>query len=352
MFYRLPFFESSKSARFLYALLVVLVTFGVFFLDILTKDIIAFDIFYFPSVMFMAWFFGQRAGYLMAFLTAGLWFTAQQDVESWAGLHFFVGDGLVHFVTFSLVCAMTALVRKRTAQLDERSEELVRSNRELEQFAYKAAHDLQSPLATIFSYSEFLAERNEINPTDEKLTLCAEAILKGSKRMSLMIKALLDYAKVGQGENKNPPVDLAGVAGEAVENLNAAIAEKKAKVTVDPLPVVAIHPGLAGILLQNLIGNALKYCEQVPCVHVSAVRKGKEWIFSVRDNGIGIPEESRERIFIMFEKLATRREYPGSGIGLATCQRIVEHYGGRIWVESKPGEGSTFFFSLPAAGHG
>jgi signal transduction histidine kinase len=147
-----------------------------------------------------------------------------------------------------------------------------------------------------------------------------------------------------------------------IEDFHFVILEKKAEITCDPLPTLPMNAGLAGLLFQNLIGNAMKYCEKEPRIHISAVRQGKEWIFSVKDNGIGIPEESRERIFIMFEKLPTKRQYPGSGIGLATCQKIVERYGGRIWVESPPkdgsvqggaaeklGKGATFFFTLPAS---
>ena len=330
-------------------MLIVLVAFGVFYLDVLTKDIIAFDIFYFPAIMLMAWFYGGKAGSLMAFLTGAMWFVAQEDVTAWGNTALLVDDGVVHLCTFSLVCAMTALVRKKTLQVEEKSRELARSNLELEQFAYKAAHDLQSPLATIFNYAEFLGEKTEAGPKDEKLALCSEAILRSIKRMSAMIKALLDYAKISKEEGNNPPCDLGNVVREVTENLNATITEKKAEVTAGPLPVLAIPPGLAGILFQNLIGNALKYCEGIPRVHVSAERKGKEWVFSVHDNGIGIPEESRERIFIMFEKLPTKHQYPGSGIGLATCQKIVERCGGRIWVESRSGEGSTFFFTLPAS---
>ena len=343
------FSEPQKVRPFLFVSLILALTFLAFFLDIATRDLIAFDIFYFPSIMLVTWYLGDRPGRLMVILTALLWFFAQMDARVSTGVLTLLLDGVVHFFTFGLVFWMTGWIHKSAVLMEAKSKELARSNLELEQFAYKAAHDLQSPLSTIYSYSEFLAEENEKYPADEKLILCAEAILKGAKRMSLMIKALLDYAKVGQGENKNPPVGLSKIAADAVENLSAAIAEKKAEVTLDPLPAVAIHPGLAGILFQNLIGNALKYCEQPPRVRVAAVRKGKDWVFSVQDNGIGIPEESRERIFIMFEKLVTRQKYPGSGIGLATCQKIVERYGGRIWVESKPGEGSTFFFTLPAA---
>ena len=342
-------FKKSKSTATILCIASLFVSFVAFSLDIATRDMIAFDVFYFPSIMLITWYLGNLPGCLMVVLTTFLWAFAQADVGFSAGMRTFLSDSVVHCVTFSLVFWLTSRVRNRTMLLRVASQELARSNLELEQFAFKAAHDLQSPLTTLFSYSEFLAERSEGTPGDEKLTLCAKAILKSAKRMSLMIKALLDYAKVIKEEEKAPPVDLAKIVREVVENLNAVIADKKAEIAIDPLPALAMNPSLASILFQNLIGNALKYCENIPRVHVSAVRKDKEWIFSVRDNGIGIPKESRERIFIMFEKLPTKHQYPGSGIGLATCQKIVERYGGRIWVESKSGEGSVFFFTLPAA---
>jgi len=158
----------------------------------------------------------------------------------------------------------------------------------------------------------------------------------------------LEYARVMKEDRNVPPLDLNKAVREVVENLHAVIIEKKAEVILNPLPSFPINPGLAQILFQNLIGNALKYCEKEPKVHVSAERKDHQWLFSVRDNGIGIPDADRKRIFIMFEKLPTRRQYPGSGIGLATCQKIVDRYHGRIWVDAAPGGGSVFYFTFPA----
>ena len=242
------------------------------------------------------------------------------------------------------------LVRKKALQLDDKTKELARSNAELEQFAFKAAHDLQTPLTTIFGYSEFLSQQQGVCPAEgaKECRQSIDGILHGSKRMSEMVKELLEYSRVMKEDKEPPRADLGKVVAEVLETMHAAITEKKAEVTVAPLPAVPVNPGLAGILFQNLIGNALKYCEQAPRVHVSADRRGKEWLFSVKDNGIGIPDADRERVFIMFEKLPTRRNYPGSGIGLATCKKIVSRYGGRIWIESQLGEGSTFYFTLPA----
>lgn len=341
--------EKQKINPGFFTLLVLSITFLAFFLDVATRNLIAFDIFYFPSILLVTWYLGGRPGFLMVILIAILWSVAQGYEGYAADTRTFLLDGVVHFFIFSLIYALTRRVHAGAALLEQKSRELVRSNLELEQFAFKAAHDLQSPLATLYSYAEYLEEKKENEPNDEKLVLCADAILKSAKRMSLMIKALLDYAKVMKDEKKAPPVDLNRIVRETIENLSATISEKKAQVTADPLPPAAISPGLAGILFQNLIGNAMKYCEKTPCIHVSASRRGGEWVFSVRDNGIGVPQESRERIFIMFEKLPTKLQYPGSGIGLATCQRIVERSGGRIWVEPNADGGSTFYFTLPVS---
>ncbi len=289
-----------------------------------------------------------------------MWSVGQWDVESSQGAYVFIWNGTIHLITFVLIFGMIALVRKKGIQIEEKSRELARSNSELEQFAYKAAHDLRSPLTTIFGFTELLTEKYQ-NSGDEETKECTDGILRGTQRMNAMIKALLSYATVMKKEEKAPSADLEKVVAETLENLHAEIVEKNAEITHTTLPVLAIQPGLAGLLFQNLIGNALKYCETQPRIRVSAVHQGKEWLFSIQDNGIGIPEESRERIFIMFEKLPAKHQYPGSGIGLATCQKIVERYGGRIWVESPPkdgsvqssvaeksGEGSTFFFTLPA----
>ena len=347
MFPKLLFFDSSKTIRSLCGLFLVLLTGVIFYLDIITHSMVAFDIFYFPSIMLMTWYLGGRAGVLMTVLTATMWFIAQEDVEAWGGKDIFYLDGVVHFIIFSLVCGMTQRLRKKAIQLEEMSQELARSNFELEIFAGSTAHDLQSPLAAILGFAELLGDKLK-NSGDETAKDFTKRIINNVKRMSAFIKALLNYANVKKPEASTPPVELEKIVEEVMGDFHSLILQKKAEVTCSPLPVLSINPGLAGLLFQNLIGNALKYCEKEPRIHISAVLKKKAWFFSIQDNGIGIPEESLERVFIMFEKLATRQKYPGSGIGLATCQKIVERYGGRMWVESTVGEGSTFFFTLPA----
>ena len=358
---KILFSDDHKISPVFFVFLLLAISFAAYYLDIVTRNMIAFDAFYFPSIMLATWYLGSRAGFLMVFLITLLWSSAQ-GFEGYAiDRRTFFLDGAVHFVIFSLIFGLTGLVRRSAVLLEAKSKELVRSNGELEQFAYRAAHDLKAPLTNIFSYTEFLVEKNQ-KPGDSEAQECAEGILRSVRRMDAMIKALLEYATVMKKEKETASSDLGKVVAETQENLQGVIAEKKAKITYDPLPALRINPGLAGLLFQNLIGNAMKYCEREPRIHVSAIRRGKDWVFSVQDNGIGIPEESRERIFIMFEKLPTKHQYPGSGIGLATCQKIVERCGGRIWVESpskdesvqtgtegKTGEGSTFFFTLPAS---
>ncbi|MFA5391359.1 MAG: ATP-binding protein [Candidatus Omnitrophota bacterium] len=297
--------------------------------------------------MLITWYLGDRPGRLLAVLAALLWFCAQLDVGFSTNLQTLLLDGAVHWFTFALVSWLTSLVHKKAMQLETATKELARSNLELELFSGKAAHDLQSPLATILGFAELLKEKYQ-DSGDEATKDFIERIINSVKRLSAFIKALLNYANVKKPEVSTPPVELEKIVKEVIGDFHFLILQKKAEVICDSLPVLSINPGLAGLLFQNLIGNAIKYCEKEPRIHISAVCKGKEWLFSIQDNGIGIPEESRKRIFIMFEKLATRQKYPGSGIGLATCQKIVERYGGSIWVESKPGEGSTFFFTLPA----
>ena len=355
---RILLFGRFKVSEPLFCLLVLFITGFIFYLDIITRDIIAFDVFYFPSLLLVTWYLGRNAGLLTAVMTSLMWVIAQWDAGYFNTLRMAMSDGCVHLLMFALVSWMTMLVHTKTVLLEEKSKELARSNNELEQFAYRAAHDLQSPLATIHGFAELLEEKQK-GTGDKEIKECVEHIEKSVRRMSAFIKALLSYARVTTREAVTAPVAFGEILQGVLADLHFLIKEKKAEVTIDPLPALPVCPELVELLFQNLIGNALKYCEQEPRVHIAAVRKGKEWLFSVRDNGIGIPKEAQERIFVMFEKVATPKKYPGSGIGLATCQKIVERYHGRLWVESSPkgadgavpqgaGEGSVFYFTLPA----
>lgn len=227
------------------------------------------------------------------------------------------------------------------------AKELTRSNAELEQFAYVASHDLQAPLGTIVGYAQLLERRcqNQLDPQANKFIA---NIVSSCERMQSLIDGLLEYSRVNKSQKVFELVDCNRVFDEACANLQVAIGNNQAVVTRTDLPVVTGDNFQLVQLFQNLIGNALKYRRtEPPIVRASAALDGENWLFSVQDNGIGIAADFYPRIFQIFQRLHTQREYSGTGIGLAICQKIVERHGGRIWVESALDRGSTFYFYLP-----
>ncbi len=232
--------------------------------------------------------------------------------------------------------------------LREVNEKLVRANADLEQFAYSASHDLQEPLRMVSLYAELLRRRLS-GQLDEKGEECIDFILGGAARMDQLLRDLraFTYASTAGGELTHE-VDANEALQRVLASLKAAIDESGATVTSVPLPRVRIHAFQLEQLFQNLIGNAIRYrSEQPPVIDVAAERCDQFWRFSVRDNGIGIEPQYKEQVFGMFKRLHSSADYPGTGMGLAICQRIVERAGGHIWVESEPGNGSTFLFTLP-----
>jgi PAS domain S-box-containing protein len=225
--------------------------------------------------------------------------------------------------------------------------ELARSNAELEQFAYVASHDLQEPLRMVASFTQLLARRYRGKLDADADEFIGYAV-DGVHRMQALINDLLAYSRVGTRGAEPVDVPLDDVLKRVVQSLGPSIQEAGATVTSDALPVVRGDPGQLAQLLQNLIGNAIKFKgEAAPHVHVSAERQDREWVLSVQDNGIGVAPEFRERIFVIFQRLHSRAEFPGTGIGLSICRKIVERHGGRIWVDESPGGGSLFRFTLP-----
>jgi PAS domain S-box-containing protein len=246
-------------------------------------------------------------------------------------------------VTFKDITAQ----KRSEEELKKLSAELARSNSDLQQFAYTASHDLQEPLRVVAGFVNLLAKRYK-GKFDEKADEFIEYAIEGTKRMQVLIKDLLDYSQLKTRSKSFEISDSLSALDKAVFNLRVAIEESGAIVTHDALPSIMADSSQLIRLFQNLVGNAIKFRgQETPKIHISAEQKKGEWVFSVKDNGIGIACQFADRIFLSFQRLHSREEYPGTGIGLATCKRIVERHGGRIWVDSMPGNGSTFYFTIP-----
>jgi light-regulated signal transduction histidine kinase (bacteriophytochrome) len=240
---------------------------------------------------------------------------------------------------------------RQERELRRQAEELVRSNMELEQFAYVASHDLQEPLRIVSGYCQLL-KRRYAGKLDEDADKFINYAVEGSVRLQELINDLLAYSRVSTKAKPFAEVKLSDVAAQAMANLQMAINERGAEVRVDPLPVIMGDPYQLLQLFQNLIGNAVKFCSETsPKVWVSAVRDQDVWTISVKDNGIGIEPKHFEKIFTIFQRLHSREKYEGTGIGLAICKKVVQRHGGSIVVESEPGQGATFKFTLPAMDH-
>lgn len=247
-----------------------------------------------------------------------------------------------------LAVAWRDITRRRLAEAQLRSTaaELSRSNAELEQFAYVASHDLQEPLRAVAGSVQLL-QRRYAGQMDERANEFITHAVSGSERMQTLIHDLLEFSRVGTGAQPFGLVDCNVVLDTALANLQTAIAESGATVTRDSLPEVYGDKSQLARLLQNLIGNAIKFKGVAPLeIHIGAQQQAGEWLFTVQDNGIGLDSQYAERIFVIFQRLHSRRDHPGTGIGLAICKKIVELHSGRIWVESAPGHGSKFYFTM------
>lgn len=247
--------------------------------------------------------------------------------------HTYTANGLVRAIQYA---------RERHRMLKE----LARSNRDLGQFAYFAAHDLQSPLRSVTEYLQLLELRYK-----DKLDVDAHQFINyavdAAARLKALINNLLLYSQVDNDKRVFAPTDSLQVLQEVLTNLKKIIEETKAVITYDNMPVITADKIQMAQLFQNLIGNALKFRKAQPSIHISAERKRNEWLFSVKDNGIGFDMKYADTIFDSFQRLNSMREYPGTGLGLSICKKIVERRGGRIWADSVPGEGTVFYFTVP-----
>jgi signal transduction histidine kinase len=248
-----------------------------------------------------------------------------------------------------LSAAQVAHARLEVAHtsLEARTEDLQRSNAELEQFAYVASHDLQEPLRKVASFCQLL-QRRYAGRLDDKADQYIEHAVDGAKRMQQLINDLLAFSRVGRTAQRREEVSCAVLLAQAWANLGPTVRSSHATIEVGDLPVVLGEASLLTAVFQNLLSNALKFAgEQAPRISVSARRDGEHWLFSFADNGIGIPAEYAERIFVIFQRLHDKATYPGTGIGLAMCRKIIEYHGGRIWLDTAVTSGARFCFTLP-----
>jgi signal transduction histidine kinase len=243
--------------------------------------------------------------------------------------------------------SMAEKLESSREEVAERTRELERSNEELDRFASVVSHDLQAPLATVSMYAQLLERRHGESLGDDRRII--DGICQATGQSRELIRDLLEYSKSGRGELRARPVDTNHLVSEVLELLAAPIQEAGAVVDVDDLPGVTADPANLRQVFQNLIGNAVKFADTEPRVSVGAIRKGDLVRFAVEDNGIGMDPKDAREIFEPFHRLHGSGHYPGTGIGLAVCERIVEHHGGRIWAESSPGRGSTFYFEIPVS---
>ncbi|MGE5492527.1 MAG: ATP-binding protein [Actinomycetota bacterium] len=252
----------------------------------------------------------------------------------------------------NLAATLERRVAERTAELEKANEALLHSNIELQHFAHAAAHDLQTPLRSIAGFTQLLRQVTQ-GCGDEQVAQWTTQVLDNTKRLQVLIQGLLAYTRLEAQGLPHDPVKLQEVVEQVTASLDVLIRERSAHVQICPLPTLSVDRIQIAQVFQNLIENGIKYNQsRAPRIAIAAERLGDEWVFSVTDNGIGIDPKHYERIFDIFRRLHSYHQVPGSGIGLALCRRIVERHGGRIWVESRPGEGSTFYFTLPIQNQG
>ncbi len=231
-------------------------------------------------------------------------------------------------------------------ELQQSVAELARSNADLQQFAYVASHDLQEPLRMVSSYTQLLAKRYAGKLDSDASEFIAYAV-DGANRMQKLIQDLLAYSRISREARSFAPISAQTSLSYALVNLGNAIKESEAVITHDPLPTVMGDEKQLAQLFQNLLSNAIKFSSPQPRIHISSTRGHDEWVLGIRDQGIGLDPQYADRIFVIFQRLHSRDEYPGTGIGLAICKKIVERHGGRMWVESELGKGATFYFTIP-----
>ncbi|MFX1388739.1 MAG: ATP-binding protein [Promethearchaeota archaeon] len=340
-----------KNERIKILIIIILLAISCFliyyFEIILRTSILIAHFFYFPSILACLWW-KKRGLIIPSFLALLLLIFNLIPLNEFINLetlnNFLRAISLI--VVGIVISILSENISNKELEFSQITEDLRRSNEDLQQFAYVASHDLQEPLRAIVSFSQLLEEKYH-EKLDEDGKEFIHFITDGAKKMNTLIKDLLLYSRITTQAKPSKLTNLEDVINDALFNLKESIDESGAVITYDKMPILKIDKTQFVQLFQNLLSNAIKFrSQEPPRIHIGVNRLENEWIFSVKDNGIGIEPKYFSKLFNIFYRLHTKEEYPGTGIGLPICKKIVQRYGGKIWVESKFGKGSTFYFTF------
>ncbi|MFX1380656.1 MAG: ATP-binding protein [Promethearchaeota archaeon] len=339
----------EQRIRIIIILILMVVSFVlIYYFEIVLKtSILVAHFFYFPSILACLWW--KRKGLIIPVILAIILIIfnliPENEIFNIELLNNFL-RAISLIIIGIVVSSLSEHILKREDEFNDIMEDLKRSNEDLQQFAYVASHDLQEPLRAIVSFSQLLEDKyyDKINKDGKEFI---KFITDGAKNMNTLIKDLLSYSRITTHAKPSKIISIEKILKDALYNLQEAIKESSAVITYDRMPILKVDKTQFIQLFQNLISNAIKFRrEEPPRIHISVKRINEEWLFSVKDNGIGIDSKFFDKLFNIFYRLHTKEEYPGTGIGLPICKKIVQRYNGKIWVESELGKGSTFFFTI------
>ena len=339
--------EESKKILIVLILMIICCLLIYYFKVILRISILVEHFFYFPSILACLWW--KRKGLIIPVFLAVILiifnFIPELEFFNLETINNFLGASSL-IVVGIVVSLLSGHILKREIEFNEIMEDLRRSNEDLQQFAYVASHDLQEPLRAIVSFSQLLEDKYQ-DKIDKDGKEFIHFLTDGAKKMNTLIKDLLLYSRITTHAKPSKLTNLEDIIKDVLFNLQESIKESGAIITYDEMPVLKVDRTQFIQLFQNLLSNTIKFRrEKPPKIHIGTKRINNEWLFTVKDNGIGIESKYFGKLFNIFYRLHTKEEYPGTGIGLPICKKIVQRYGGKIWVESEFGKGSTFYFTI------
>ncbi|MFX1573843.1 MAG: ATP-binding protein [Promethearchaeota archaeon] len=340
--------KQEGTKIFIIFILIIISCLLIYFFEIILRtSLLIAHFFYFPSILACLWW--KRKGLIIPIFLAVVLIIfnliPEDEIFNLEILNTFL-RAVSLIIVGIVVSLLSEHISKRGFEFNEIMEDLKRSNEDLQQFAYVASHDLQEPLRAIVSFSQLLEDRYK-DQIDKDGKEFIHFITDGAKKMNTLIKDLLTYSRITTQPKSPKLTNLKDVIQDALFNLQESIKQSEAIITYDDMPVLKVDRTQFIQLFQNLLSNAIKFRRQEPPkIHIGVKRTNNEWLFAIKDNGIGIESKYFDKLFNIFYRLHTKEEYPGTGIGLPICKKIVQRYGGKIWVESEFGKGSTFYFTI------